>query len=48
MQEPEQLVEGSAQVGIQAGPQSMYSESGGQFTAGRHEELFSYTNVVIS
>lgn len=48
MQEPEQLVEGSAQVGIQAGPQSMYSESGGQITSGRHEELFNYTNAVIS
>ncbi len=43
MQEPEQLVEGSAQVGIQAGPQSMYSESGGQFTVAR-QEGFVYLN----
>ena len=32
MQEPEQLVEGAEHEGIQAGPQSMYSESGGQVT----------------
>lgn len=51
MQEPEQLVEGSAQVGIHAGPQSMYSELGGQFTVARHEGfvyLCKCYNVLIN
>lgn len=38
MQEPEQLVEGSMHVGIQAGPQSMYSALGGHGSVHRNRK----------
>lgn len=38
IQEPVQLVEGSLQLGMQAGPHSMYSALGGHVTVGGERE----------
>lgn len=50
MQEPEQLVEGSMHVGIQAGPQSMYSALGGHGSVHRKRKTVdeNFCNETVS
>lgn len=42
IQEPVQLVDGSLQLGMQAGPHSMYSASGGHFTVSGQETCLEH------
>lgn len=45
IQEPVQLVDGSLQLGMQAGPHSMYSASGGHFTSSGQEKWLEQIGI---